>query len=390
MNFYADQLGMTMDEMMRLRDDDWLDYEDILNRKLASQDDFITEFENTLLGTVVPGWEEIKDVMESWQTSSQDLYDKDNAAFKHWQEENSYTWELAGYDVNKGAAQVQAALDGIERESGEATKATIKMAEEMNKAMDGIIDKAGVFYQTWANYMENAVKKIDKMSTALNELLRLLGEVDDTNNGGNNKPSTSSSSSSTPAPTPAPAPSSSGSKGKLTIGTTATYTGGLYYTTSYGGGTGNRGPGKKVRVTYMNPGAPYPIHVESTDSAYGWLREDQLTGYDTGGFTGKWGKDGKLAVLHEKELVLNKEDTSNILSVVDMVRQITSTLGAQGNYLSNSISNFSNVLNGEYGQQQLQQQVHIDASFPNVQSHSEIELALNNLINSASQYVNRK
>lgn len=55
---------------------------------------------------------------------------------------------MAGYDVNKGAAQVQAALDGIERESGEATKATIKMAEEMNKAMDGIIDKAGVFYQT--------------------------------------------------------------------------------------------------------------------------------------------------------------------------------------------------------------------------------------------------
>lgn len=86
--------------------------------------------------------------MESWQTGSQDLYDKDNAAFKHWQEENSHTWELAGYDVNKGAAQIQAALDGIEKESGEATEATIKMAEEMNNAMDGIIDKAGVFYQT--------------------------------------------------------------------------------------------------------------------------------------------------------------------------------------------------------------------------------------------------
>ena len=38
----------------------------------------------------------------------------------------------------------------------------------------------------------------------------------------------------------------------------------------------------------------------------------------------------------------------------------------------------------------MDQNVHIEANFPNVQSHSEIELALNNLINSASQYVNRK
>ena len=31
--------------------------------------------------------------------------------------------------------------------------------------------------------------------------------------------------------------------------------------------------------------------------------------YDTGGYTGKWGPEGKLATLHEKELVLNKQDT---------------------------------------------------------------------------------
>jgi hypothetical protein len=31
--------------------------------------------------------------------------------------------------------------------------------------------------------------------------------------------------------------------------------------------------------------------------------------FDTGGYTGKWGPEGKLATLHEKELVLNKQDT---------------------------------------------------------------------------------
>ena len=39
--------------------------------------------------------------------------------------------------------------------------------------------------------------------------------------------------------------------------------------------------------------------------------------YDTGGYTGNWNSsDGRLAVLHEKELVLNKNDTANMLKIV--------------------------------------------------------------------------
>ena len=40
--------------------------------------------------------------------------------------------------------------------------------------------------------------------------------------------------------------------------------------------------------------------------------------------------------------------------------------------------------------QTLEQQVHIVAEFPNVNDHNEIEQAFNNLINTASQYANRK
>ena len=38
----------------------------------------------------------------------------------------------------------------------------------------------------------------------------------------------------------------------------------------------------------------------------------------------------------------------------------------------------------------LEQNVHIDASFPNVKSAQEIENALNNLVNIASMRANRK
>ena len=101
-------------------------------------------------------------------------------------------------------------------------------------------------------------------------------------------------------------------------------------------------------------------------------------------YTGAWGGGGKLAILHEKELVLNQEDTANLLKAVDFIRNLP---GIGSINLGGGI-NYSQL--AAVGTTSLQQQVNIDASFPNVQSHTEIELALNNLINSASQFVNRK
>jgi hypothetical protein len=46
-----------------------------------------------------------------------------------------------------------------------------------------------------------------------------------------------------------------------------------------------------------------------------------LLGYETGGYTGAF-SGGKLGILHQKELILNRGDTSNILAAVNMVRSI--------------------------------------------------------------------
>jgi hypothetical protein len=42
--------------------------------------------------------------------------------------------------------------------------------------------------------------------------------------------------------------------------------------------------------------------------------------YDTGGYTGEWGPDGRIAMLHQKEIVLNAHDTENFLSAIEIVR----------------------------------------------------------------------
>jgi hypothetical protein len=104
-------------------------------------------------------------------------------------------------------------------------------------------------------------------------------------------------------------------------------------------------------------------------------------------YTGSWGPEGKLAILHEKELVLNKTDTANMLDMVNTLRDID--WRAKLNELWTNIGeHFITPIFG--GTEELLQQVHIEANFPDLKDHFEIEEAFHNLINTASQYSNRK
>jgi hypothetical protein len=49
----------------------------------------------------------------------------------------------------------------------------------------------------------------------------------------------------------------------------------------------------------------------------------------TGGYTGSWGSYGKLAMLHEKELVLNQGDTANFLTSMEVLERILQVLDLQ-------------------------------------------------------------
>ena len=165
--------------------------------------------------------------------------------------------------------------------------------------------------------------------------------------------------------------------------------------------------------------------------------------YDTGGYTGSWGSDGKLAVLHEKELVLNKEDTSKLLDAIEVIRamnadsnenlilsllaSIKESAGSSINinyegldkansfknnhedllqtYVDNSILKINNYIERVMEQSaesikqlfnktmdmnkepQIEQKVEIYADFPNADDTQEIKDALLGLTNAASQYV---
>ena len=113
-----------------------------------------------------------------------------------------------------------------------------------------------------------------------------------------------------------------------------------------------------------------------------------IMGLSSGGYTGAWGPEGKLAFLHEKELVLNQNDTDNILKTVNFVRELVGLIDTQAHMAS--LLNLSAVSGVQTENQVLEQQVSIYAEFPNATDRNEIEEAFNNLINTASQYANRK
>ena len=121
-------------------------------------------------------------------------------------------------------------------------------------------------------------------------------------------------------------------------------------------------------------------------------------GLATGGYTGEF-DNGRLAFLHEKELVLNAEDTKNILDAVQMVRTMQDNLfGNIAEQLDSDGFAAMALLGQRMGgiglpaaSTDFEQHVTIESvSFPGVTSSREIEEAFESLVNDAAQWARRR
>lgn len=142
-------------------------------------------------------------------------------------------------------------------------------------------------------------------------------------------------------------------------------------------------------------------HVEGLDSSvykydYNRNRKVKTTGgsilaFATGGYTGEWtggSQNGRIALLHQKELVLNAEDTINMLNAVKIASGMMERIaGLNSSVLDNLVANrgLSNIETGGTVDSSSHQVINIQADFPNANSADEIRQAFNNLINIASQ-----
>lgn len=112
--------------------------------------------------------------------------------------------------------------------------------------------------------------------------------------------------------------------------------------------------------------------------------------YDSGGYTGDWAettpdnKNGKWALLHQKELILNAKDTENILAATKFVRELVAAKTGAA-----TLSAQLQKVQAQNSAETIEQRVEISATFPNATNADDIRNALIGLSDRAYQYAHK-
>lgn len=335
--------------------------------------------------------EGLSELESSWEATrnaiSENITNPETGINKYLQDYANKVNEIAkltGYNDLKNSSNglLQASKDlsnQIDSEKKKHEELTAAMKKEFDQIKE--LTKSGGAYDQIKKSYEAIRKEIETYIAKLNEAIEKQKEL------GNSKPTSSGSSSG----------SSSNSSGS---GSSPKFPGDA-------NGNGRPDKGEKVRIKSgvrwyhdsagMNPsgtawsdrdlyvvntsGNAYGIAVGSTSnisSALGWVKQTDIVGFESGGYTGSFGnqggldgRNGKLAMLHEKELILNKNDTQNMLEMITVAREAYRT--PKNNYDINTSGVSQNVV--------------INADFSGVRNSTEIESAFENILNKAIQYI---
>ncbi len=301
-------------------------------------------------------------------------------------EQASEEYRLSLKDIETTSGEV---FEEIKKGYDKNTEATKELLEENNKLIQSYVDQLDDV-QAVIDKMEGLIAKYAEAEAAAKKYAEaahnawVAARTEDANEKQDPVIEDTRKEEQKPQlPQPTPQPSAPAAP-SLTVGSTISVKPGTrWYADSYGGGTSGAASGGKIK--YINNKGTHPYNINGA----GWVRKKDIVGYATGGYTGSWNStDGRLAFLHQKELVLNAQDTKNMLNAVQIVRTITENLSSN---LLNRLSAISaNTGNGLLaGTDTLEQVVHIDAQFPNVTNSNEIEDALNNLVNRAAQHITK-
>ena len=442
-NLYLEGANTTAQELLKLQQEfqddlaniDWT-AADAMQQAMELRKRYLEEVEILLSdhNIATTGLAELgaQGIQEAWTT---EFFDPNIESLENWkditdQEIEEITqvyqdWE----DVIKDNTDVLDSLDNIDKEL-EVVK---EEAERLNEQGQDYIDKSEPIINAIQNETEAWAKQYTQIQNLVQEYLNLAKAIDDAidakrreaieeaerqqeeakqitpvapattntnNNNGNNSGNTGSNGTTQRVrkdnDTPLSPPKSSAIGGNWSgMGENGDQEGPHKLSHSY-----NRsgytiyayGLDDKHEQYYKIQGFNRTFYSLSDAQAYIDQLQNEQAGYGvsgaTGMYTGSWGSEGKLAVLHEKELVLNKDDTKNFLAGVEILRSITGAIDLQAAAAGTATPISTPGFN--LGGQTLQQSVTISAEFPNATNHSEIEEAFNNLINRASQYAHRQ
>ena len=316
---------------------------------------------------------------------------------------------LTKYKGNIGniSTEIGVSYDQLSDKVDRLTQANEELQDKATSAIDEIWNKISELQDVteaqaaWTKEVYNTIEAIQKLAsetaTAIqkyNEAVSSINKLGATGNwsggsgsGGSGADGNSSSWDSNYNSTPKAYPSNltvSWNNG-MSIVDTAIIDGVTYGKVKLGGGGTNDG------MWIRNPDK---YKTFRTGKAMGWYVEK----FASGGYTGDWGSDGRLAVLHQKELVLNQEDTKNMLAAVQTIRELAPSMIAEMRArISGTAAASQSLFGSRYSGMrsafdrkatELAHSVQINADFPGVRDAIEIKEALESLVQTSAQRIN--
>lgn len=389
---------------------------------VSAPGNYIDTYGETFLGSLNPALTSGANLANSFVTQIGDINTPGSIIGDSYQSWWDYTNEVSnmfGLIANDGETLEEAInreMTAVSEDIDNTTDKVHELAQTMGEELPAAIENVSNIQSQWGPVLDEAAELIENLGTAIEGLIEKMNEYNDIDLKPLDIPDSSGLSSRYTVQPNTSSDSGNGGGGGNTYGSngygtlqsrtiqapwskegTVTkygYEGGFegifkdYYNANQGAIRDwfvEQYTKKKnnILAPYINgaTGGALLYYGPTAAQFIQYLKNVQKVSMDTGGYTGKFGPEGKLAMLHEKELVLNKQDTLNMLKMVALARDALGQVSIGSSLIAQTAA--SGYTSGQTGFNS--QNISIEAHFPNVVDHNEIEQAFNNLANYAAQ-----
>lgn len=428
MEYKQQQMQNVLSNNRDLYMNDWKSYSEATGYKLSADADYLDKWEETNY-SIITGYGTLEDAMNAWRDGVEQVTNDANEAYRIWYEQTNQALEDGGTSMDNFANKAGEVAGEVTSQTDKIAEGAKEMSETFKTSFDDILENAKTFSRQFEDVIMGIIDSNTKLADSIRKVLAEASKVSSSTNSGTNGSYTGGTSDSISG-------NGSSTNGRSSSGTDAS---GLDFTDGTRSNRKSRRSKGRGRTSKLDAKTKYGVALAIIEGTYGWgddpFRSGKLTQkfgsdngiqaivnklwaegkvfsgawegayygltskdmpryaynrFNTGGYTGYWpGDTGKLAFLDSKEIVLNKDDTSNFLSAVDIVRDIAKTIDLTASSASNSFSKLFAAAGIKTAATTLEQEVHITAEFPNATDKNEILDAFDNVINLATQYANR-
>jgi TP901 family phage tail tape measure protein len=392
LNYYGEQMNNVLSNNTTLYENDVKRYGELTDNKAMVDEKYIGDFSQTQL-SVATGYENMEDLQDNWNKAADDMYKQVGQAANDYAAQNELAMEAAGTTMDDYANTMSTDVAQMTTDSDNLRGEMDDTAEQINTDFNTVVDSVKVFEEQYSDSIEAIVKSNEELYKSFLKVVQAHSKfqaVTSDNNKGSDGDTGGGNKDDTPKPPKQKKKKDNSDKAE---GVAAA----IWLWGDHSGWGDDPERARKLKEKGVTAAqaiinakaqngqlyAKYCNRMDEVRNKYSYGK------FDTGGYTGDWSGEGRFAMLHQKEIVLNKDDTENFLKTVDIVRQISDMIDLNAMSASGGLGSlFAASVNKDNGV--LEQNVHITAEFPNATNKDEILSAFDNVVNLASQYANRK